>query len=297
MTLRAVGRGEAAGALRFVAAGGDLGRAGHGGTLAAAGGGRDAHDHARGSRRASRARQRPVRGPLRARGRHAGGGGNPAGLGRRGAQERPPRAAAGPVGRAGTGVYDEGGRVQRRGHLPAGLGRPPPVRPLRHREFHLRLRGRPAGRRMALPRAAGQPAGLEFAGLAHVPRRRAAPVRVPRGPGRDPVSESVARGAGANRCGWGTSIRSERRSTTARRRRRTSRSWRIGSTSRTPPIARGVLLRFSRKVPATLHLPPSIPQADGQAAVEFPVRSGDEVSLGFATPEELPRGKWPTAGP
>jgi hypothetical protein len=34
---------------------------------------------------------------------------------------------------------------------------------------------------------------------------------------------------------------------------------------------------------------PPIPQADGQAAVEFPVRSGDEVSLGFTTREELPR--------
>jgi hypothetical protein len=35
--------------------------------------------------------------------------------------------------------------------------------------------------------------------------------------------------------------------------------------------------------------PPAIPAANGQAAVEFPVRSGDEVSLNVATREELPR--------
>jgi hypothetical protein len=64
-----------------------------------------------------------------------------------------------------------------------------------------------------------------------------------------------------------------------------------------PTCRHGVLLRFSRKVPAALHLPPSIPQADGQAAIEFLVRSGDEVSLSFATPEELPRRKRPTGGP
>jgi len=30
-------------------------------------------------------------------------------------------------------------------------------------------------------------------------------------------------------------------------------------------------------------------QAIGQAAVRFPMRSGDEVALSFSTPEELPR--------
>jgi hypothetical protein len=52
----------------------------------------------------------------------------------------------------------------------------------------------------------------------------------------------------------------------------------------------GVLLRFSKTTPVTLHIPPpAFPQANGQAAVEFPVRSGDEVSLSFATRDELPR--------
>jgi hypothetical protein len=56
-----------------------------------------------------------------------------------------------------------------------------------------------------------------------------------------------------------------------------------------PTYRQGVLLRFSKTIPVTLHLPPPIPQADGQAAVQFPVRSGDEVSLSFTTREELPR--------
>jgi hypothetical protein len=56
-----------------------------------------------------------------------------------------------------------------------------------------------------------------------------------------------------------------------------------------PTYRKGVLLRFSKTIPVTLHIPPSIHQADGQAAVEFPVRSGDEVSLSFSTREELPR--------
>jgi hypothetical protein len=56
-----------------------------------------------------------------------------------------------------------------------------------------------------------------------------------------------------------------------------------------PRYRQGVHLRFSKTIPVTLHLPPPIPQADGQAAVEFPVRSGDEVSLSFTTREELPR--------
>ena len=56
-----------------------------------------------------------------------------------------------------------------------------------------------------------------------------------------------------------------------------------------PTYRHGVLLRFSKTIPVTLHLPPPIPQADGQAAVEFPVRSGDEVCLSFTTREERPR--------
>ena len=56
-----------------------------------------------------------------------------------------------------------------------------------------------------------------------------------------------------------------------------------------PTYRQGVLVRFSKTTPVTLHLPSPIPQADGQAAVEFPVRSGDEASLSFATREELPR--------
>jgi hypothetical protein len=56
-----------------------------------------------------------------------------------------------------------------------------------------------------------------------------------------------------------------------------------------PTYRQGVLLRFSKTTRVTLHLPPPIPQADGQAAVEFPVWSGDEASLSFTTREELPR--------
>jgi len=56
-----------------------------------------------------------------------------------------------------------------------------------------------------------------------------------------------------------------------------------------PVYRRGVFLRFSKKTSVTLHLPPHIDQADGQAAVEFPMRSGDEVSMSFKTKEELPR--------
>jgi hypothetical protein len=56
-----------------------------------------------------------------------------------------------------------------------------------------------------------------------------------------------------------------------------------------PTYRQGVLLRFSKTLPVTRHLPPPIPEADGQAAVEFPVRSGDEVSLSFTTRAELPR--------
>ena len=257
MTLRAVGRGEAAGALRFVAPEGISVEPATVELAPPLAEGATRTVTLRIKARAGLAR-RPVRGPLRARRRHAGGGGDPAGLGRRGAQEGPPRAAAGPVGRAGAGVHDEGGRVQRRGHLPAGPGRPPPVRPLRHREFHLRLRGRPAGRRMALPRAAGQPAGLEFAGLAHVPRRRAAPVRVPRGPGRDPLPEPVARSR-SRPCGWGTSTRSGapvHDGTQEAPHKPVVADWLYFPH---PTYRRGVLLRFSRKIPVTLHLPPLHP--------------------------------------
>jgi hypothetical protein len=57
-----------------------------------------------------------------------------------------------------------------------------------------------------------------------------------------------------------------------------------------PVYRQGVLLRFSKKTPVTLHLPsPLYPQSNGQAAVEFPVRSGGEVSLSFVTKEELPK--------
>jgi hypothetical protein len=57
-----------------------------------------------------------------------------------------------------------------------------------------------------------------------------------------------------------------------------------------PVYRQGVLLRFSKKMPVTLHLPsPLYPQSNGQAAVDFPMRSADEVSLSFVTPEELPR--------
>ncbi len=56
-----------------------------------------------------------------------------------------------------------------------------------------------------------------------------------------------------------------------------------------PLYRQGVLLRFSKKTPVTLHLPTILPASIGQAAVNFPMRSGDEVSLSFTTREELPR--------
>ena len=55
------------------------------------------------------------------------------------------------------------------------------------------------GKRLDLPRAAGLPAGLELAGLAHLPQRRPAPLRVPRGSDRHQISQSLARKSGANR--------------------------------------------------------------------------------------------------
>jgi hypothetical protein len=57
-----------------------------------------------------------------------------------------------------------------------------------------------------------------------------------------------------------------------------------------PTYRQGVLLRFPKKTTVTLHIPPArYPQSNGQAAVEFTVRSGDEVSLSFVTRQELPR--------
>jgi hypothetical protein len=63
-----------------------------------------------------------------------------------------------------------------------------------------------------------------------------------------------------------------------------------------PRYRQGVLLRFSKTIPVTLHLPPPIAQADGQAAVEFPMWSGHEVALSFTTRAELPRGKRTSTG-
>jgi len=56
-----------------------------------------------------------------------------------------------------------------------------------------------------------------------------------------------------------------------------------------PTYRQGVLLRFAKKTSVTLHLPPRLTAAIGQAAVRFPMRSGDEVSLSFTTQEELAR--------
>ena len=56
-----------------------------------------------------------------------------------------------------------------------------------------------------------------------------------------------------------------------------------------PLYRQGLLLRFSRKTSVTLHLPTSLTASIGQAAVNFPMRSGDEVSLSFTTREELSR--------
>ncbi len=55
-----------------------------------------------------------------------------------------------------------------------------------------------------------------------------------------------------------------------------------------PTYRQGVLLHISKTIPVTVHLPPPIFQADGQPAVELPVRS-DEVSPSFSTREELPQ--------
>ena len=55
-----------------------------------------------------------------------------------------------------------------------------------------------------------------------------------------------------------------------------------------PTYRQGVLLRFTKKTPVTMHL--STPTV-AQSALHFPVRSGDEISLGFATRDELPQEK------
>jgi hypothetical protein len=56
-----------------------------------------------------------------------------------------------------------------------------------------------------------------------------------------------------------------------------------------PSYRLGVLLRFSKKTPVTMHLP-SIPIVGiGQAAVHFPMRSDEQLSLSFTTREELPK--------
>ena len=53
-----------------------------------------------------------------------------------------------------------------------------------------------------------------------------------------------------------------------------------------PKYRQGVLLRFGRKTPVTLYL---TTPTNAQSAVNFPIRSGEEVSLSFTTKEELPR--------
>jgi hypothetical protein len=53
-----------------------------------------------------------------------------------------------------------------------------------------------------------------------------------------------------------------------------------------PAFDEGVLVRFSKRTPVTLHL--STPTV-AQSAIHFPVRSGDEVSLSFTTREKLPK--------
>jgi hypothetical protein len=52
-----------------------------------------------------------------------------------------------------------------------------------------------------------------------------------------------------------------------------------------PVHGQGVLLRFRKKTPVSLHRSPIGPLT----AVNFPMRVGDEVSLSFTMHEELPR--------
>lgn len=54
-----------------------------------------------------------------------------------------------------------------------------------------------------------------------------------------------------------------------------------------PNYRQGVLLRFSKTTSVTMHIPSNPTVA--QSAVHFPMRSGEEVSLSFTTKEELPR--------
>jgi hypothetical protein len=54
-----------------------------------------------------------------------------------------------------------------------------------------------------------------------------------------------------------------------------------------PEYRQGVLVRFSKKTAVTMHIPHSPTVA--QFALQFPMRSGDEVSLSFATKDELPK--------
>jgi hypothetical protein len=63
-----------------------------------------------------------------------------------------------------------------------------------------------------------------------------------------------------------------------------------------PVYRQGVLVRFSKARSVTLHLPSDLTASVGQAAVEFPMRSGEEVSLGFVTREELPPGATTSGG-
>jgi hypothetical protein len=54
-----------------------------------------------------------------------------------------------------------------------------------------------------------------------------------------------------------------------------------------PVYRQGVLLRFAKQTPVTMHIPHLATVA--QFALHFPMRSGEEVSMSFATREELPR--------
>jgi hypothetical protein len=63
-----------------------------------------------------------------------------------------------------------------------------------------------------------------------------------------------------------------------------------------PVYRHGVLLRFTKKTAVTANLSGPSGRGNGQAAVHFPMRSGDEVSLSFATKAELPNDRSPTAG-
>jgi hypothetical protein len=55
-----------------------------------------------------------------------------------------------------------------------------------------------------------------------------------------------------------------------------------------PVYRNGVLLRFTKKTPVTAHVSGPSSRGNGLSAVHFPMRSGDEVSLSFASQDELP---------